>query len=101
MALETAFAPAERDSQDQILRQHETLSRLPFIREFLDAVPNMTTVLNSHRQIVFANRAFMEFLGLKTEAQVLGKKRVKPWAVFTRNFLAAARARRWVASGRI
>ena len=74
MALETAFAPAERDLQDQVLRQHGKLSALPFVREFLDSVPNMTTVLNAHRQIVFANRAFMDFLGLGTEAQVLGKK---------------------------
>jgi nitrogen-specific signal transduction histidine kinase len=74
MALETAFAPAERDLQDQVLRQHGKLSALPFIRDFLDSVPNMTTVLNTHRQIVFANRAFMDFLGLETEAQVLGKK---------------------------
>jgi len=74
MALETSFAPAERDPQEQILRQHEKLSALPFVRDFLDAVPNMTTVLNAHRQIVFANRAFMDFLGLDTDAQVLGKK---------------------------
>ncbi len=74
MALETSFAPAERAPQEQILRQHEKLSALPFVREFLDAVPNMTTVLNKQRQIVFANRAFMDFLGLETDVQVLGKK---------------------------
>lgn len=74
MAVETAFATAERDPQEEILRQHEKLSGLPLIREFLDSLPNMTTVLNAHRQIVFANRAFMDFLGLKSESEVLGKK---------------------------
>jgi len=87
MALETAFAPAERDPQDKILCQHEKLAALPFVREFLDSVPNMTTVLNAHRQIVFANRAFMEFLGLETEAQVLGKKTGEAMGRFYPDFL--------------
>ena len=87
MALETAFAPAEREPQGQILRQHDKLSALPFVREFLDSVPNMTTVLNAHRQIVFANRAFMEFLGLETEAQVLGKKTGEAMGRFYPDFL--------------
>ena len=49
------------------------LAELPFIREFLDAVPNMSLVLNEHRQIIFANRAFAEFLGLPGDHQLQGK----------------------------
>jgi signal transduction histidine kinase len=68
--LETAFAPAERASQSDVWRQHRKLAQLPFVREFLDAVPNMTMVLNQQRQIVLANRAFSEFLGLKAGDQL-------------------------------
>jgi len=73
MVMETAFAPAERASQDEIRRQYEKLAALPFVRDFLDAVPNMSVVLNEHRQIVFANRAFAEFLGIKCSDELLGK----------------------------
>lgn len=65
MALETAFAPSERAPQEKIRCQHETLAGLPWVRDFLDAVPTLSMVLNQQRQIVFANRAFTEFLGLK------------------------------------
>jgi len=70
--METAFAPAERASPPEVWRQHQTLAQLPFVREFLDAVPNMTMVLNGQRQIVLANRAFSEFLGLKAGDQFGG-----------------------------
>ncbi|MBA4071259.1 MAG: sensor histidine kinase [Gemmatimonas sp.] len=59
----TAFAPAERASAEEVQRQHRKLEGLPFVREFLDAMPNMAVVLNSDRQIVLMNRAFREFLG--------------------------------------
>lgn len=61
--LPTAFAPAERASADEVERQHRKLEALPFVCEFLDAMPNMAVVLNADRQIVLMNRAFREFLG--------------------------------------
>lgn len=73
MVMDTAFAPAERASQDDIRRQYMKLAALPFVRDFLDAVPNMSVVLNENRQIVFANRAFASFLGLKDAGELLGK----------------------------
>lgn len=62
VVMDTAFAPAERASREEVLRQHAKLAALPFVREFLDAIPDMSMVLNGQRQIVFANRAFSEFL---------------------------------------
>ncbi len=61
--LATAFAPAERSGTDEVLRQHRKLAGLPFVCEFLDAMPNMAVVLNADRQIVLMNRVFREFLG--------------------------------------
>lgn len=58
----TAFLPAERASDDEVLRQHRKLSALPYVRDLLDAMPNMAVVLNTDRQIVLFNRAFAEFL---------------------------------------
>jgi len=73
MALETAFAPAERAPADCVRRQHDALVALPYVREFLDAVPNMSLVLNEHRQIVFGNRAFVTFLNGRGQAEATGQ----------------------------
>jgi nitrogen-specific signal transduction histidine kinase len=73
MTMKTAFAPAEKAAQEEIRRQYQKLAELPFVRDFLDAVPNMSVVLNEQRQIVFANRAFAEFLGIKDGGELLGK----------------------------
>jgi signal transduction histidine kinase len=65
MAQETKFASAERAPYEEIKRQYSLLSELPFVREFLDAMPNMAVVLNRERQIVFANALFRNFLGVE------------------------------------
>jgi signal transduction histidine kinase len=75
--MKTEFAPAERLSEEEILRQYEKLAALPFVKDFLDSIPNMTVVLNEQRQIVFANRAFAEFLGLDAADEVIGKTHCK------------------------
>lgn len=62
----TAFAPAERASVDEVQRQHRKLQALPFVCDFLDAMPNMAVVLNSDRQIVLMNEAFRNFIGAGT-----------------------------------
>ena len=70
----TEFAPAERASHDEVQRQHEKLAALPFIVGFLDAAPAMTVILNEHRQIVFANRAFADFLGVERAEALRGNR---------------------------
>ena len=55
----TYFAPAGRDSEEEFcqkLRQFESVSPL---EESLDAMPTMVMVLNTHRQIVAANRSLL------------------------------------------
>lgn len=72
----TAFAPAERAGAEEVLRQHRKLVELPFVSDFLDAMPNMAVVLNADRQIVLMNLAFREFLGTgDPEVGVVDQKR--------------------------
>ena len=72
----TAFAPAERANADEVQRQHRKLAGLPFVGEFLDAMPSMSVVLNSDRQIVLMNRCFREFLGAgDPEVEVVDQRR--------------------------
>lgn len=58
----TACASAERVPMADIRRQYEKIAAFPFVRDFFDAVPTASVVLNAQRQIVFANRAFLEFV---------------------------------------
>jgi K+-sensing histidine kinase KdpD len=68
----TAFAPAERASGETLLQQYRKLRDLPWVRQFLDAIPTLCVALNEERQIVYANRAFLSFLGLKDTEEVVG-----------------------------
>lgn len=43
-------------------------------RVFLDALPNMIMVLNCHRQVIFANQAFVSFLGHTDVEEMLGRR---------------------------
>lgn len=72
--LPTDFAPAERATEETVHQQFKQIHSLPFVKEFLDAIPNMSVVLNHERQIVYANRAFLEFLGEPDFNELLGKK---------------------------
>ncbi len=72
MTLKTEFAPAERAVEEQVWCQYRKLFALPYVRDFLDSVPDMSVVLNEQRQIVFANGPFAQFLGCSSGKEVLG-----------------------------
>ena len=70
--LPTQFAPAERASAADLLRQSRYFADAPsLLSHFLNAVPDILTVLNRERQIVFANQRLLTFLGVTLE-DVLG-----------------------------
>lgn len=71
---ETYFLPAERETREEVLRQHALLSRDPLVRELLDASLSLTMVLNSRRQAVLINEAFRERLGLRDGAEAVGSR---------------------------
>lgn len=51
----TEFAPAERSAESEISRQKELFSNLAHFKDFVNLAPDLVLVLNSNRQIVFAN----------------------------------------------
>ena len=71
-ALHTDFAPAERATQGQVTEQGDQLRDMPLLRQFIDASPEILVVLNDCRQVVYSNRALMDLLGLKCEAELCG-----------------------------
>jgi signal transduction histidine kinase len=71
-ASSTAFAPAERDSPDQVRHQAGAVAGSQHFRELLDAVPTIVLILNDKRQIVYANEVMVGFLGLSDGECLLG-----------------------------
>lgn len=67
--------PSPVVAQEELDRQAAFFNDAFLTRHLLDAMPEMVVVLNSHRQIVFANRAFYHISG-RTEAESLVGSRV-------------------------
>ncbi len=72
--LPTAFAPAERVSQEVILRQHRRLVSTFGSTQLIDGIPDPFGVVNEQRQLIFANRALYESFGYPDLNQVLGRR---------------------------
>jgi len=68
----TQYAPAQRASFEEIQEQSVLFSKPHYLKGFSDALPNIFLALNSHRQIVFANQAFLDLLGRKRPEEVYG-----------------------------
>lgn len=71
--LSTKFAPAYKLDIDKIVEQREVLLKIPFIKDIIDSVPDIFCILNSHRQLVLANKAFYNFVSDKSDDS-MGKR---------------------------
>lgn len=69
----TYFAPAGRDSAEELARKTAAVRTAPFLAEMLNAMPHMVMVLNARRQVVAANEALLRVLGAPAD-QILGKR---------------------------
>ena len=68
----TEFAPAERSAPQEIAQQVEIFSKIPILSTLLDFVPDAVLILNSNRQIVFANDTALRLLKNSEKATVFG-----------------------------
>lgn len=68
----TEFAPAERRDGKEIQRQVEQISHTPLMFNHLDIIPDPILVLNQERQIVFANKAALNFLSAHQHETIFG-----------------------------
>ncbi len=73
-SLATEFAPAERAYPEQLEEQARQLLENDLLPTLFDAVSQAVVVLNQERQIVFANRAFIELVGAPDLCALKGKR---------------------------
>lgn len=68
----TYFATAERATPEDIARQRRYFCDDWFFGELMHFVPDLVLILNSHRQIVYANHAALAFAGAPDLSSILG-----------------------------
>lgn len=72
--IHSAFAPAFRASDTDVLRQHDLFVSKATLAHVLDAVPFSVVVLNHWRQIIYANRAMLALVAQHDASKVLGRR---------------------------
>lgn len=70
----TNYAPAPRSSFDDILSEKELISAQKLFTELFGSLTGISSIINSNRQIVFANNEFLELLGINSIEPILGKR---------------------------
>ena len=72
--LETKFAPPKRSTAREINEEAKMLEDFENLNVFTDNIPDIFLILNKNRQIVYANRALEQFLGLASRTEVYGMR---------------------------
>jgi nitrogen-specific signal transduction histidine kinase len=70
----THFAPAERASAEQILKENDLVQSQEFFSKLFGAMNGIGAVINKNRQIVYANSELLSLLGVNTLEPILGKR---------------------------
>ena len=70
---DTFFAPAGRDSLEEVQHKRNTVNRDATLRAMLDAMPSWVFVLNQQRQVVTANSALLDLVK-RREDDVIGSR---------------------------
>lgn len=70
--METYFATPERDSKENLLKDLNLLNSSNELKLFLDSVSELVIVLNKYRQIVYANKVFLNFVEADRVEDVIG-----------------------------
>lgn len=72
--IKTEFAPAERADYSTLINQQNEILKDMLLVNMSNSVSQMLLVLNQQRQIIYANKAFTDFLGLPEFSSVIGKR---------------------------
>ena len=72
--LKTFNAPAERLEGESIKNQIQLVNLTEFYIKALDSMNVFVFILNSYRQIVYANKAYLKLIGVHNSTDILGKR---------------------------
>ncbi len=70
--METRFASPDRSDKEVIRNEYEKVDSVEYARQIMNAMPCLSVILNSNRQIVYANEALTSLLGIDGMLETLG-----------------------------
>jgi len=70
----TYFAPSKRSNEEEILIEFEFIKSQKFFKDVFGSIAGIASVIDSDRQIVYANTEFLNLIGLETLDPILGKR---------------------------
>ena len=70
----TNFAPSGRFESESVKEQSLEIISSKEFQKLTDALPNIFLILNSARQIIYANKRIIEYLKINTTDDLLGKR---------------------------
>ena len=70
--MKTYFASFARSSKEVIQAEHASVKKPAFVCQVMDAMPCLSVILDSNRQIIYANKALVALLGIEEINKVLG-----------------------------
>jgi PAS domain-containing protein len=74
MEVRSHFASPERSSSEEIKLNHEFLDSEKMFLDVFGALSGIAAILDSNRQIVYANEEFLSLLGVNSLELILGKR---------------------------
>lgn len=72
--IQSQFAPAHRSPDPELWRQYSLFAHYPVMTDFLDKIDQHIIVLNFNRQIVYANKTFLNEYGLEKFDDIIGQR---------------------------
>jgi signal transduction histidine kinase len=63
-----------RSNTEILEKQKSSFVKNYLLYEITNAIPDSVLVLNNNRQIVFANKRFLDFLDIKDDSEIIGKR---------------------------
>ncbi len=70
----TFYASAEKAALTEVKSAYHSLKNNPLLRMFQDAMPDLAMIINSNRQLVYANTNLIRFLEIEDEIVPLGNR---------------------------
>jgi K+-sensing histidine kinase KdpD len=66
------FDPAERKTPDELKYQVDIFSQNRFLIDLIDSLSQILVVLNTERQIIYANKHYYDFCGIPVTQSIIG-----------------------------
>lgn len=70
--LQASLTPANHNNREELVKDYELICSNQLTVSILNAIPTQILLLNTERQIVFSNRAFLNFFKLQDITPILG-----------------------------